>query len=437
MLIYLFNLYLYFLAFVILATLLLILFGKSWGEIPHLYLNVVAKIQDQFQAAYPDNYFEQLPFKDIIDDRKLVLDCNEHRSTDFEIIDFHAEFPYSTNLNLARSGVEAILQDEFCGAFGFAPDHQRYELSRKLWHFIKDDLYLRVVFVLLIIFRIFFLFPIRLALYILSFILLTICCMVARVVDFTNSQKLFIARRYCRLYTAAIGLVAFYYNEEDKPQPPGIIVSNHLSANDIMVIFCDMQHAYSVTGQSHSGIIGFIQSLVSRLCHIMLLERSIAESRVKFLREVLSAAKQENLILMFPEGYCSNNTKVLQFRKAVFDSKIYPIAIKQEARFGDAYWREDWFVTYIFRLLHQFATVYHVHYLPAQHRMFDETNEEFAYRVQNLISKVSNCHPARFQANVFYRKSDQEKYKTYLKKICAVALIRSEAPILASSSDGP
>lgn len=35
-------------------------------------------------------------------------------------------------------------------------------------------------------------------------------------------------------------------------------------------------------------------------------------------------------VLLFPEGYCANNTQVLQFRKAIFQDgvKIYPMAVK-------------------------------------------------------------------------------------------------------------
>lgn len=38
-------------------------------------------------------------------------------------------------------------------------------------------------------------------------------------------------------------------------------------------------------------------------------------------------------VLLFPEGYCSNNTAVIQMRKAAFekDIDIYPIAIKQDS----------------------------------------------------------------------------------------------------------
>lgn len=40
-------------------------------------------------------------------------------------------------------------------------------------------------------------------------------------------------------------------------------------------------------------------------------------------------------VLLFPEGFCSNMTTVLQFRKAVFTGEVpvYPIAVSQNARY--------------------------------------------------------------------------------------------------------
>lgn len=45
----------------------------------------------------------------MITDKKSLLECNEHHN-DFEFIENHTEFPYEANLNLVRSGVEAIIQ---------------------------------------------------------------------------------------------------------------------------------------------------------------------------------------------------------------------------------------------------------------------------------------------------------------------------------------
>lgn len=39
---------------------------------------------------------------------------------------------------------------------------------------------------------------------------------------------------------------------------------------------------------------------------------------------------QSHPVLLFPEGYCTNNTSILRFRKAIFKSgiNIYPIALR-------------------------------------------------------------------------------------------------------------
>ncbi|KAI6191813.1 PlsC domain-containing protein [Aphelenchoides bicaudatus] len=440
----LFTVYIYLLSFLFFTTVLLIAFDLSWGRIPHYYVEILHKIQLMFQKAYPEDYFEKLPWKNIITDKKSILECNDHHD-DYEIIDKQIGFPYNTKLNLIRSGVEAIVQDEFSQAFELSPDHKKYRLSLELWNY--SDLKLKILFVLMILIRFFVIFPVRLALFVSSFVFITVCCILTYWIEFTTQQKLVISRRFCRLYTAGTGLIAFFHNEELKPKPPGVFVSNHMSANDVMILSLDISpnqdFLYTVTGQQHAGIIGYIQRLVSKLISTMWLERSIADSRLKFLKEVLAAAKNSHLVLMFPEGFCSNNTAVLQFRKAVFEKEIeiYPVAIKQDSRFGDAFWYEDWFVFHLFRVISSYATIYNVHYLPAQRRWEDETAEQFALRIQNQIAKVADCRSLSFQGTLFYKQHDREKYQSHMRKMVAAEVnrISAEAPAgyNMSNSDSP
>ena len=44
--------------------------------------------------------------------------------------------------------------------------------------------------------------------------------------------------------------------------------------------------------------------------------------------------------MIFPEGTCINNTSVMQFKKGSFEvgGVIYPVAIKYDSKFGDAFW---------------------------------------------------------------------------------------------------
>lgn len=48
-------------------------------------------------------------------------------------------------------------------------------------------------------------------------------------------------------------------------------------------------------------------------------------------------------ILIFPEGTCINNTSVMQFKKGSFEvgGTIYPVAIKYDPKFGDAFWNSS------------------------------------------------------------------------------------------------
>lgn len=62
-------------------------------------------------------------------------------------------------------------------------------------------------------------------------------------------------------------MVVTFHGKENKPKPPGIAVSNHISGHDSMVIASDIQHGqrylYTITGQQHYGAVGFAQKQAS------------------------------------------------------------------------------------------------------------------------------------------------------------------------------
>ncbi len=96
-------------------------------------------------------------------------------------------------------------------------------------------------------------------------------------------------------------------------------------------------------------------------------------------------------ILIFPEGTCINNTSVMQFKKGSFEvgGVIYPVAIKYDARFGDAFWNssQDGMLTYIFKMMTSWAIVADVWYLPPMHRKDGENAIDFANRVKGEIAR--------------------------------------------------
>uniref|UniRef100_A0AC34R9N8 Phospholipid/glycerol acyltransferase domain-containing protein n=1 Tax=Panagrolaimus sp. JU765 TaxID=591449 RepID=A0AC34R9N8_9BILA len=242
------------------------------------------------------------------------------------------------------------------------------------------------------------------------------------------------------LFCAGTGLVATYHNQSKKPKRPGIAVSNHLSPNDIQIICADVEtdrdYLYTVTGQKHTGIIWAIERLVEKLCPSLWFDRANMKDRKDFIDLIMNEGKRAGPVLLFPEGYCTNNTRVLQFRKAVFvdDVIIYPIAIKQDARFGDSFWSEDVFFHYLFRLLSSWASVYDIYYLDAQTKKPDETPDEFASRVQTLIAEAIGTIPAQFDGSVWYKKQEREKYKNALKEKCAKQFSEI-VPVLNGSGD--
>ena len=73
-------------------------------------------------------------------------------------------------------------------------------------------------------------------------------------------------------------------------------------------------------------------------------------------------------ILIFPEGTCINNTVVMQFKKGSFEvgGVIYPVAIKYDPKFGDAFWNSSRhsIVQYLLRMMTSWAIVVDVWYLP-------------------------------------------------------------------------
>ncbi|VDN42950.1 unnamed protein product [Gongylonema pulchrum] len=185
-------------------------------------------------------------------------------------------------------------------------------------------------------FRYCVLLPIRFCLIIISFIFSTSAIIVACFTHLTDRQRIRISVTYCRLFCAGIGLVAKYHNQEFRPRQPGIAVANHLSPNDVHIIYADRNPSdgcgFTITGQRHGGIIWVLETIVEKFIPTLWLERCSNADRKRFMDGVLKEGKAHGPVLLFPEGYCTNNTRVLRFRRAVFDDNviIYPIAIRYE-----------------------------------------------------------------------------------------------------------
>jgi 1-acyl-sn-glycerol-3-phosphate acyltransferase len=364
---------------VFIATFISIVLGIQWGSIPHKYLQAVLFIQKIFAKFHCID--SEKTSTTIERDHSLCVLSRSQSAVSASDMQFQFDINKENALSIfdvvndfASSGLQSIVQDDVSGLFSFSPAYVEYELTLPILRQLNNDIKLHIFYMLTFGFRAFFLFPLRLLLLSSSFGFAAFWCLIVYFFSLTKQRKTWIAVTYCRLFCAGTGVIAKYHNEDKIPKQPGIAVSNHLSPNDIQIICANVNpnrdYLYTVTGQKHTGIIWVIESLVERINKSIWFDRGKANDRQLFIEQIMDEGRRAGPVLLFPEGYCTNNTHVLQFRKAVFtdDVTIYPIAIKQDARFGDSFWSEDLFYNYLIRLLTSWAAVYDIYYLDPQQK---------------------------------------------------------------------
>merc|ERR1719245_801111 len=99
-------------------------------------------------------------------------------------------------------------------------------------------------------------------------------------------------------------------------------------------------------------------------------------------------------LLLFPEGTCVNNEYCVQFKRGAFslgdEVEVCPIAIKYNKTFVDAYWvsRNQPFHWHLFEFMCSWAVVADVTFLEPQKKRANETVDEFAARVKEMIANA-------------------------------------------------
>ncbi|XP_066986948.1 glycerol-3-phosphate acyltransferase 3 isoform X5 [Macrobrachium rosenbergii] len=190
--------------------------------------------------------------------------------------------------------------------------------------------------------------------------------------------------------SGALSLVCTYHNKENIPRR-GICVANHTTPIDVLVLACD--NTYDMVGQRHGGFLGIFQRALSRASAHIWFERSEAKDRFAVAKRLREHVEDPDKlpILIFPEGTCINNTSVMQFKKGTFEvgGIIYPVAIKYDPRFGDAFWNssKESMISYIYMMMTSWAIVCDVWYLPPMTMRKNETSIEFANRVKAEIAR--------------------------------------------------
>uniref|UniRef100_A0A336K4K1 CSON015489 protein n=1 Tax=Culicoides sonorensis TaxID=179676 RepID=A0A336K4K1_CULSO len=303
------------------------------------------------------------------------------------------DFQLESCFDYIKSGVEAIIEDEVTSRFE-AEELKNWNLltrTNRRYEFISWKLTVMWVYGFFI--RYIILLPLRVTICFVGVWYLTFCTAVVGCFPDGDSKRKMVRRVLIHCFeflASALSTVINYHNLENRPTH-GICVANHTSPIDVLMLMCD--NCYSLIGQSHGGFLGILQRALARASPHIWFERAEAKDRLavaRRLREHVSEATNPP-ILIFPEGTCINNTSVMQFKKGCFevDSVIFPVAIKYDPRFGDAFWNSSRYsmMQYLYMMMTSWAIVCDVWYLPPMYRQENESAIDFANRVKGVIAK--------------------------------------------------
>lgn len=305
-----------------------------------------------------------------------------------------AEFELSDIFYFCRKGMESIMDDEVTKCFSAEELESWNLLSRTNYNFQYISLRLTVLWGVGVIIRYGFLLPLRVALAVTGITLLIVGTTIVgwlpngRWKDFLSKHIHLMCYRIC---VRALTAVITYYNSENKPRNGGICVANHTSPIDVIILASDGY--YAMVGQIHGGLMGILQRAMVKACPHIWFERSEVKDRHLVANRLSEHANDKSKlpILIFPEGTCINNTSVMMFKKGSFqvDATVYPVAIKYDPQFGDAFYNSSKYgmIRYLLRMMSSWAIVCSVWYLPPMTKEEGEDAVHFANRVKAAIAR--------------------------------------------------
>ncbi|KAI6201954.1 Phospholipid glycerol acyltransferase domain containing protein [Aphelenchoides besseyi] len=314
-----------------------------------------------------------------------------------EIVEYTLEF--------LSAGVEAIIEDKVTERFQ-AATLGNWNLLTRSRKFVPSNWKLDTVWLLGVIFRYTVLLPVRFFLFLIAlFMLIGISLLIGSI---PNEEYRIIANQHAmlcffRILSRAFSSIIKFHNTENRPKS-GIVVANHTSPIDVMVLSCD--NCYAMIGQRQGGFLGFIQKAVSRCAHHIWFERTETKDRTLVRKKLQEHVNDPTKlpVLIFPEGTCINNTSVMMFKKGSFEisDTVYPIAMKYDNRLGDAFWnssQESYFM-HLVSMMTSWALMCEVYYLPPMTREEGEDPIDFARRVKRLIAQRGGLVDLEWDGNL-------------------------------------
>ncbi|KAI7813137.1 glycerol-3-phosphate acyltransferase 3-like [Triplophysa rosa] len=306
----------------------------------------------------------------------------------------HGDFTLSDVLYFTRKGIESIVEDDVTQRFTSEELVSWNLLTRTNNNFQYISVRLTILWGVGVIVRYCILLPLRLTLAGIGISWLVIGTTLVgflpncRVKGWLSELVHLMCYRIC---ARSLSATIHYHKKQNRPKKGGICVANHTSPIDVVILAND--GCYAMVGQVHGGLMGVIQRAMERSCPHIWFERAEMRDRhlvTQRLRDHVND-KTKLPILIFPEGTCINNTSVMMFKKGSFEigGTIYPLAIKYDPQFGDAFWNSSKYnmVSYLLRMMTSWAIVCNVWYMPPMTQEEGENAVQFANRVKSAIAQ--------------------------------------------------
>ncbi|XP_076854906.1 glycerol-3-phosphate acyltransferase 3-like [Brachyhypopomus gauderio] len=425
-------------AFVVLVLLIMLpaMFGLSLG-ITETYMKILIKTLEWATLRIQKSSEEKKTLKTSSsngliqrDDSSLEEEIDElRRSRPAE----GGAFSLSDVFYFSRRGIESIVEDEVTQRFSSEELESWNLLTRTNNNFHYISVRLSTLWGIGVCVRYGILLPLRITLAVIGISWLVIgttgvgflpdC----RLKDWLSELVHIMCYRIC---ARGLSATIHYHHRENKPQKGGICVANHTSPIDVVILAND--GGYAMVGQVHGGLMGMIQRAMVRACPHIWFERAEMKDRhlvTKRLRDHVSDMNKLP-ILIFPEGTCINNTSVMMFKKGSFEigGTIYPVAIKYDPQFGDAFWNSGKYnmVSYLLRMMTSWAIVCNVWYLPPMSQQEGEDAVQFANRVKSAIAHQGGLVDLSWDGGL-KRAKVKDTFKQEQQKIYSHMLVKDDS----------
>lgn len=308
--------------------------------------------------------------------------------------DMKRDFELSDVIDFVHKGLETIIDDDVTKRFTTEELTVWNLLSRTNQQYEYVSFRVTVLWLLGLVLRYAILFPFRLVLFLFACFYTFLSTFLIGLLEdgkFKRWLSWYASIILHRILSRVFSAIITYHDRNNRAKTGSICVANHTSPIDVIILSTD--NCYSMIGQTHGGFTGMMQRAFSRASRHIWFDRSEARDRGLVARRMREHVQDKNNmpILIFPEGTCINNTSVMMFKKGCFEveTDIYPVAIKYDLRFGDAFWNSSKhsMLQYLMLMMTSWAIVVDVYYLPAMRRENDEDAAQFASRVKSEIVK--------------------------------------------------